>query len=618
MGRGAYINGRYVANATKGGNKGGGRGRDATGRSVGWAGEDGERKEWQRKPGDEDTELERKFDVDILTPGETRRGYLFNVKTTRHYDEGGRALSGLLLYFFQRDGRTFRCTFLYRGGIRSSFWGIPHPAARPSHPVMAWISSAVTSYGRTAEPSQAWPVAEEDLNLQAVKQLKKTFVFCGILTFASIALGFLGRSLDSPWKELVMTSGFALIPMMVWMSICRSLPRLQTTERVEQRVWAPALFKELDELKFMSVQVTARRPAPSVKILGEAELPAHAEPRASNVRSSVVGTSCSCCLGEFQQEDSVAVLYCGHVFCELCIAQWSVSGHALARKCPVCLETMRDILQQRFEQEGVVASIVEKEDLALEDHLVGRKRGLVKLSFQNTEGMNRARMNLFQEMRGKRRDAGHELPESDPAVVREECRGKSGGSCALANGQEELHFIMKPLRGDAFDIGSYIHSMSPPIEKMDSSLNQLVNVRHLSLSTNCIDKMISLPALKNIEILSLGRNLIKKISGLEEIGSTLRELWISYNQISTLDGLAPCVKLTTLFISNNKIKDWPELDKLQANQDLSNLMVFGNPIYEGLTRKQARPKVLEHLPKIATLDGELLTGDDDDGGEEAE
>ncbi|CAJ1409475.1 unnamed protein product [Effrenium voratum] len=496
---------------------------------------------------------------------------------------------------------------------------------------MAWISSAVTTYGRTAEPSQAWPVAEEDLNLQAVKQLKKTFVFCGILTFASIALGFLGRSLDSPWKELVMTSGFALIPMMVWMSICRSLPRLQTTERVEQRVWAPALFKELDELKFMSVQVTARRPAPSVKILGEAELPAHAEPRASNVRSSVVGTSCSCCLGEFQQEDSVAVLYCGHVFCELCIAQWSVSGHALARKCPVCrrsfvrltpyffvqtkrsgsgLETMRDILQQRFEQEGVVASIVEKEDLALEDHLVGRKRGLVKLSFQNTEGMNRARMNLFQEMRGKR-TPNSPLPCHLPALA----RAMPGTNCQKAiqlwseknaGGNPEEAEVVKLL------------CMSPPIEKMDSSLNQLVNVRHLSLSTNCIDKMISLPALKNIEILSLGRNLIKKISGLEEIGSTLRELWISYNQISTLDGLAPCVKLTTLFISNNKIKDWPELDKLQANQDLSNLMVFGNPIYEGLTRKQARPKVLEHLPKIATLDGELLTGDDDDGGEEAE
>jgi dynein light chain 1 len=158
--------------------------------------------------------------------------------------------------------------------------------------------------------------------------------------------------------------------------------------------------------------------------------------------------------------------------------------------------------------------------------------------------------------------------------------------------------------------------LSPPIEKMDSSLNQLVNVKHLALSTNCIDKMISLPALKNIEILSLGRNMIKKIAGLEEIGATLRELWLSYNSIATLDGLAPCSKLTTLFLSNNKIKDWVELEKLKGNPELSNILLVGNPIYEGLTKKQARPKVLEWLPRIATLDGELLTGDD--GGDEEE
>merc|ERR1712113_606423 len=161
--------------------------------------------------------------------------------------------------------------------------------------------------------------------------------------------------------------------------------------------------------------------------------------------------------------------------------------------------------------------------------------------------------------------------------------------------------------------------MCPPIEKMDTSLNLLVNVRRLSLSTNCIDKMISLPALKNLEILSLGRNMIKKIAGLEEVGATLKQLWISYNQISILDGLNVCPKLTTLFISNNKIKDWGELAKLAANPELINLLLVGSPIYESFTsKKQARPKVLEQLPKITTLDGELLTGDDDEEEGEAE
>ena len=41
--------------------------------------------------------------------------------------------------------------------------------------------------------------------------------------------------------------------------------------------------------------------------------------------------------------------------------------------------------------------------------------------------------------------------------------------------------------------------------------------------------MINLPQLRNLEILSLARNQIKKISGLEEVGGTLKELWLSYN-----------------------------------------------------------------------------------------
>lgn len=153
--------------------------------------------------------------------------------------------------------------------------------------------------------------------------------------------------------------------------------------------------------------------------------------------------------------------------------------------------------------------------------------------------------------------------------------------------------------------------MTPPIEKMDSSLNTLVNVNKLSLSTNCIDKMISLPNLKNIEILSLGRNVIKKIAGLEEIGATLKELWLSYNSIATLDGLHPCVKLTTLLMSNNKIKDWDELIKLQQLPGLTVINLVNNPIYEGLSKLENRAKVIEYLPNIASVDGEVLTGGDD-------
>jgi len=64
--------------------------------------------------------------------------------------------------------------------------------------------------------------------------------------------------------------------------------------------------------------------------------------------------------------------------------------------------------------------------------------------------------------------------------------------------------------------------MIPPIDKMDPAvLNNLVKCTKLSLSSNVIEKMVNLPNMRNLEILSLARNNIKKIGGLDEIGKTL-------------------------------------------------------------------------------------------------
>ena len=62
--------------------------------------------------------------------------------------------------------------------------------------------------------------------------------------------------------------------------------------------------------------------------------------------------------------------------------------------------------------------------------------------------------------------------------------------------------------------------------------------------------MVNMPPLKYLTRLSLARNSISKISGLEEVAGTLKELWLSYNLIDKLDGLSMCLKLTTLFIGS--------------------------------------------------------------------
>jgi dynein light chain 1, axonemal len=130
-----------------------------------------------------------------------------------------------------------------------------------------------------------------------------------------------------------------------------------------------------------------------------------------------------------------------------------------------------------------------------------------------------------------------------------------------------------------------LYCQMPPINKMDASLVGLKNCERLALSTNNIDRMTSLGGMNKLKILSLGRNLIKKVNltrirslhplilsftlfqieKLEDISSSLEELWISYNQIASLDGLSACSNLTTLYISNNLIKQWSELDKLVNN-----------------------------------------------------
>lgn len=68
-------------------------------------------------------------------------------------------------------------------------------------------------------------------------------------------------------------------------------------------------------------------------------------------------------------------------------------------------------------------------------------------------------------------------------------------------------------------------------------------LRHLALSTNSIEKISSLSGMDNLHILSLGRNLLKKIENVEVVADTLEELWLSYNQIEKLVSCpADCVR----------------------------------------------------------------------------
>ncbi|CAF0908300.1 unnamed protein product [Didymodactylos carnosus] len=165
----------------------------------------------------------------------------------------------------------------------------------------------------------------------------------------------------------------------------------------------------------------------------------------------------------------------------------------------------------------------------------------------------------------------------------------------------------------------------PPIDKMDASISTLVNCEKLSLSTNMIEKIANLNGLKNLKTLSLGRNLIKNLVGLEAVGDTLEELWISYNQIEKLKGIGGMRKLrvniNVLYMSNNVVKEWGEFQKLAELQTLQELVFTGNPLHEKFLEENDgkhehwQAEVQKRLKALKKLDGLHIIREEKESGE---
>lgn len=152
-----------------------------------------------------------------------------------------------------------------------------------------------------------------------------------------------------------------------------------------------------------------------------------------------------------------------------------------------------------------------------------------------------------------------------------------------------------------------LYFMKPPIAKLDpAALAQLKSCEHLALSSNNIDKMCNFGALENLHTLSMGRNNIRKIEMLDSIGGHLEQLWLSYNNISSLNGLEKCTQLKVLYVGNNKINDMKEVQKLTSLPELEELVMYGNPIHAKIIDDgdlQWPIAVLKILPNLKKLDG---------------
>jgi dynein light chain 1 len=175
-----------------------------------------------------------------------------------------------------------------------------------------------------------------------------------------------------------------------------------------------------------------------------------------------------------------------------------------------------------------------------------------------------------------------------------------------------------------------LNGILPPIEKIESSiLSQMKKCRYLSFSTNNIPQIPNLTGLVSLEILSLGRNQLRRVENMDGVADTLKQLWISYNVIDKLGGIEKLKRLQVLYMSNNKVEKWQEFDRLKELPELEDLLFVGNPLEKNTREKGEnwRLLVMQRLPNLKRLDGKPTDdvteametgndGDEDDGGDQ--
>lgn len=74
------------------------------------------------------------------------------------------------------------------------------------------------------------------------------------------------------------------------------------------------------------------------------------------------------------------------------------------------------------------------------------------------------------------------------------------------------------------------------------------------------------------------------LSGLNQTESNCKQ----FSLLQT--GLEKLGRLRVLFCSNNKLKDWAEIDRLKNLPALVELLLAGNPLYTDFKDKQALPE----------------------------
>lgn len=132
-------------------------------------------------------------------------------------------------------------------------------------------------------------------------------------------------------------------------------------------------------------------------------------------------------------------------------------------------------------------------------------------------------------------------------------------------------------------------------------LDNLTNLRILSIQSNRLTRISGLDALTQLEELHISHNSLTCLSGLDSCAQ-LRVLDISSNPIEHLEGLKQLVQLEELWASQCRLDDFAEIERELADKEQLNTVYFeGNPLQ---LRQPVlyRNKVRLALPRVKQID----------------
>lgn len=134
-------------------------------------------------------------------------------------------------------------------------------------------------------------------------------------------------------------------------------------------------------------------------------------------------------------------------------------------------------------------------------------------------------------------------------------------------------------------------------------MKELTKLDVLDLHSNKISKIENINHLSELRVLNLANNLIKTVDNLNGLNS-LTELNLRRNIIDQVNGLNHCPKLQRVFLSNNKVANFESIPCLKDCQQLVDLTLDGNLIFN---KKGYIEFCLKNCPRLQQLDTRKIT-----------